>query len=77
MLGGAEHGIFDQVVVAAAPQAQGWRGDGRNGRLGSVLHWGFDGRNGVDSPDGQPDRKDPQVVEDREEALATVTPQTA
>jgi len=32
--------------------------------------------NGVDLPYGQPHRKDPQVVEDREEVLTTLTPQT-
>jgi hypothetical protein len=36
-----------------------------------------DCRNGVDSPDGQPEDNDPQVVEGREEALTNLTPQTA
>ena len=39
--------------------------------------WRFDWRNGVDSPYEQPHRKDLQVVRDREEALTTLTPQTA
>jgi hypothetical protein len=33
--------------------------------------------NGVDSDDGQPDREDPQVVADREEALTGHTRQPA
>jgi hypothetical protein len=36
-----------------------------------------DWRNGVDSPYDQPHGKDPQVVEDREEALTVLTPETA
>jgi hypothetical protein len=35
------------------------------------------GRKGVESPDDQPDRKAPQMVRDREEALTDLRPQAA
>ncbi len=52
------------------------RGDGlvSPGGRGANRLCRFNWRNGVESPDDQPHRKDPQVVEDREEALTDLTP---